>query len=100
MGDALVQRADRDLVDAEQKVFRVEQDDAERFARELLHLDPEEIVNELGRIEPLAGEILAREPRRQPEGRRELHRLGGADALELASSSTLQRASPLIDPYF
>ena len=51
MSDALIQTAQRDLLDSNQVIARIEQNDAQRFLVQHAHFGAEKLIDELRRID-------------------------------------------------
>src|SRR4030095_2653698 len=80
MSDALVQATERNLLNMQKAVSRIEQNDPQRFGSQPTHLRADQFADQLRRIEFLLRQCLAREPFAQAKRRYQLQSFRLADA--------------------
>lgn len=96
---AFVEAAERNLLDVNQMVARVEQEDAKQFLVQRPHFGPDQFIHEFGRVDFRFGKCLARQPAAKSECRCELHGFGGADAFgrrQFVHAATREAAEGLV----
>ena len=82
MGDAFVEAAEGDFLGAQQAVFGVQKQDAQRFALEAAHFCAEQGADGLRGVYSLAAELFDSQSTGEAEGGGELDGFGGAHAVE------------------
>src|SRR5690606_34158670 len=82
IGEALGRAAAKDFFDPKESEAVIQEDEAEAFLREGLHLRGEQGVDQRGFIHFDAAHLFARQPRSKPKSGDELDGFGGADAFD------------------